>query len=121
MKKKGFTLIELLVVIVIVGILASLILPGLSAARAAARTTQDASNLRQLTLAWLRAQDVNGEAMMPWMTLDVTNEPKYPRYWFGAIDNSQTPPAVVFKDGFWPPSWNPTSGCFKTPISVPTT
>ena len=52
MQKKGFTLIEMLVVIVIIGLLASLLLPALSAARSAARTTQDASNLRQLTLAW---------------------------------------------------------------------
>ena len=120
MKKKGFTLVEMLVVIVIIGILVSLLLPALSAARAAARTTQSASNLRQLTLAWLRAQQAMSDQMMPWMTWDVKNEPNYQRYWFGAINTTTSPGTVVFKDGFWHRSWRPTSGCFKTRTSVPT-
>lgn len=112
---KGFTLIEMLVVIVIIGILVALVLPALSAARSAARTTQDASNVRQLTVAWLRSQQALGDGMMPYMTIDTKNEPNYPRYWFGAIDYNQNPPAVVFKDGFLAPYLETDERVFRDP------
>src|SRR6266404_5749235 len=68
----GFTLIELLVVIAIIAILAAMLLPSLSRAKAQAKRIQCGNNLHQIGLA---------------LQMYVSDFHKYPYYSFGGPPN----------------------------------
>ena len=71
--KKGFTLVELMIVMVVIGILLSLLLPGIFTAQQEALKLKTASNLRQIGIA-LYAHAKNNNGKLPTTLLELETE-----------------------------------------------
>ena len=115
-RSKAFTLVELLVVIAVIAILAAMLLPALSSAKAKAGSVRCQGNLRQVGLATqLYAQDHRGAVRLQ-SPLMITNT------WAQSVAAHQNLPASIFLCPTYPPSswtnWLMTFGVWVDPPEV---
>ena len=82
--RRGFTLVELLVVIAIIGILIGMLLPAVQQVREAARRTQCANQMRQLSLAILNFESSRSRFPAGWTAEDDGEDGQLPGWAWSA-------------------------------------
>lgn len=114
-RRRGFTLVELLVVIAIIGILVSLLLPAVQAAREAARRMSCGNNVRQVALALMNYESANktfpmgvnygnGKHPRPWSADPAFTRP-YHHTWLTAILPQMEQQSLYSNVNFNLPAW----------------
>jgi prepilin-type N-terminal cleavage/methylation domain-containing protein len=118
--RRAFTLIELLVVIAIIAILAAMLLPALSRAKAKAQGTQCLGNVRQLQLASLVYLSDSSD-VFPNNDVGSPTSEAGPKAWIeGNVQRFTTPPQSY--DTYWISSgllwqYNKSYGIYRCPSS----
>ena len=138
----AFTLLELIVVIAIVALLMAILVPGLSHARAAMRTTACASNTRQMSMALQMYRDESDGWIFPlrkslaasgtlwWFGFEAAGGPKAEgsrildrtrgRLWpyYQASDSIEICPAFALDSGHYKPKYTTNWTTYGHPLSL---
>ncbi len=114
--RNGFSLSEMLVTVALIGILASLLVPGLQSSRRTAMALKGASNLRQLAAAQLLyAGDNNGSFTLTWF---YENSASW-RQRLGSYLNIDMAKHPVWDSKFWAPLQMDPQSIYNVPDSAP--
>lgn len=114
--RQGFTLGEMLVTVALIGILASLLIPGFQSSRRSAMALKGAANLRQLAAAeLLYAAENNGSFTLTW-SYDNTGTWRQRLGPYLNIDMAKHP---MWDSAFWAPMQMDPKSIYNVPDSLP--